>query len=428
MMSRMTKGPVTHHTATDAHRAILAHLLNAPDVEGTGTGRTEQPTREALNYVFSLDQPRNRLTSSRSLHVAAARFVWMMAANNRLADIAFYEPKVKSFTDDDLTVPGSSYGMRLRQPQPGLDQLEGAIARLRESGPTRRAAVSIYQAYDSTRDSSDVPCAFGMFFHNRSHKLNVTMVMRSNNALRLLPFNIFEFSMLAEVVALEAGLELGDLTYFTGSMHIFTGGNDIGEVERQLAAAVKYPATMKPMPSSVKPLDALKRLALFEIEVRHKSEDVSIVTVDKWIQKIHTEFDPYWAQFGFLLLLSVAVKKGQEVLDQVRNALEPAYRELVPDEAKASSSRELAIKDIPLFEGPSRDEKIVPFPQLEVGREFKRLAIRYEGERGHIGAEQLLKAQEIITGRLAARSSSGGPISMEDFEEALRQAARLSHD
>ena len=424
----MTRTPATHHTATDAHRSILTQLLGAPAVEGTGTGRTGQPTREALNYLFSLDQPRHRLTTSLRLHVAAARFVWMMAANNRLADIAFYEPKVRSFTDDDLTVPGSNYGMRLRQPQPGLDQLEGVLARLKERGPTRRAAVSIYQAHDSTRESKDIPCAFGMFFHNRSHKLDVTIVMRSNNAHHLLPFNIFEFSMLAEVVAVEAGLELGVLTYFAGSMHIYTGGNSLDEAKKISHKRGDYPPAMEAIPPASKPLDAINKLAQFETKVRHKSESVSIDTVDKWIQDIRTEFDPYWAQFGLLLLISVAVKKEQEALNRVRDALDPAYRALVPSKALATSSQELAINDSPLFDTPSRDEKIVPFPQTEVGRQFKRLAIGYEDEHGPIGAGQLLKAQEIITGRLAARSQSGGPISMEDFEEALRQAAGQSHD
>jgi hypothetical protein len=71
--------------------------------------------REYLNYSFALTDLLQRLAQSLCLYTATARIVWMMSANNRPADIAFHVPSVKSFTDDELTVPGSNYGMRLRE-------------------------------------------------------------------------------------------------------------------------------------------------------------------------------------------------------------------------------------------------------------------------------------------------------------------------
>ena len=108
--------------AGEAFGTIVKDLLSAPSLKADGDAgqRMRQGSLEHLNYGFSLGSPRDRLSGEMKATVAAARFIWMMSSNNRLADIAFYEPKVLGFTDDGLTVPGSSYGMRLRQPQPGV--------------------------------------------------------------------------------------------------------------------------------------------------------------------------------------------------------------------------------------------------------------------------------------------------------------------
>src|SRR4051812_4461069 len=100
-------------TATDAIKATLSDLLDLrrlePDEVGEAGATTTTPNqaqdgfREHLNYSFDLPFPLHRLSPKLRLHVAVARFVWMMAANNRLADIAFYEPKVAHYSDDQLT-------------------------------------------------------------------------------------------------------------------------------------------------------------------------------------------------------------------------------------------------------------------------------------------------------------------------------------
>jgi thymidylate synthase len=77
--------------------------------------------------------------------VAVARFVWMVSGDDRLADIRFYEEAVTYFSDNQISVPGSNYGTRLFQPRPGLNQIEGVIARLKEDPETRRAAAVVVE-------------------------------------------------------------------------------------------------------------------------------------------------------------------------------------------------------------------------------------------------------------------------------------------
>jgi len=120
---------VNYAEAASAFRGVLTELQTAQHLEADGenAARVRRGSREHLNYSLMLENPRQRLSERLPIYPAIARVVWMMSANNRLADIAFHEPRVKAFTDDDLTVPGSSYGMRLRQPQPGLGRGEDLI-------------------------------------------------------------------------------------------------------------------------------------------------------------------------------------------------------------------------------------------------------------------------------------------------------------
>lgn len=133
----------SHVSAAVALRSVLNDLLELSPAKGPSDSQRPGSIREQLNYQFSIQALLDRLGPRLPLDVATARFVWMMTANNRLADIAFYEPRVKSFSDDGLTVPGSSYGMRLRQPQPGLDQVANVINTLTSDRNTRRAAITV---------------------------------------------------------------------------------------------------------------------------------------------------------------------------------------------------------------------------------------------------------------------------------------------
>src|SRR5216683_2716391 len=148
---------------------VLRELLAETEPVIAGKSKSvgsERSTLERLNYQFTLSDPRDRIlwnpVRSLSVYGAIARFFWMLSGNERLKDIAFYEPKVLGFTDNALTVPGSNYGKRLFMPEPGLDQIRAIIERLQREPWTRRAAGVVYRPEDAVRESKDIPCAFGL--------------------------------------------------------------------------------------------------------------------------------------------------------------------------------------------------------------------------------------------------------------------------
>lgn len=411
----MTSESRSHSSADEAIRSTLGDVLVLPPSAGPDAPPAEfsKATRERLNYSFTLSSPLDRLSPKLGLHVAVARFVWMMASNNRLADIAFYEPKVLKYTDDQLTVPGSDYGMRLLQPEPGLNQLAGAIERLRQDPDTRRAALTIFQPADAVRESNDIPCAFGMMLHGREGRLDATMLMRSNNATTLLPFNIFEFSLLMETIAVEAGLELGQFHYFAGSMHVFER-----EVERAKGIVSAQPATiarMQPMPTNARPLEQITILAQLEAELRHESAAINVGTAQEWCDKFRDRLLPYWAQFGYLLLSSIAAKVDQRTLGVVAGQLSSEFRAFAP---KLTAAARVPMGGDSGLLGFESGSKVIQFqrPSAESERRFAQLAEDYEARKGHIPAGKLLRARHAAFDRIAARSDS---LNTELFEKII---------
>ncbi len=336
--------------ANDAYKSTLKDILSSGSeikaAETLSVGSNKK-FKEILNYNLILTNPTQRLLTNNSrgfnLPGALARFVWMMAANNRLADIEFYWGlKVAGFSDDDFTVPGSSYGARMFNASPGLDQIEAVIKRLKEDPSTRRAAVSIYHPIDAIRNSKDIPCTFGVFYHIRDNKLISTVVMRSNNAFILLPYNIFEFSLLAEIIAKEVGVEMGSMYYNALSMHVYEENYEIAQKvidSKDELNDVVFPA----MPFEPKPMEEVKKLIRLEAKIRHISAGLNNSNIDEWLRdtivvgtrdKDKIELDDYWKQFYYLLLYFIVSKKtsDKEALKKVADLIHDPYKKYLDAE------------------------------------------------------------------------------------------------
>jgi hypothetical protein len=302
----------------DAFAVTLERVLD--EGHDVHTYRRRQPDRanpssEILNFQITLANPRDRvpLNPVRAFNPVGgvARFVWMMAASNRVTDMAFYEPKVQSFTDDQLSVPGSNYGMRILQPRPGVNQLRGAIASLKREVGSRRSATVIWSPEDAVRQSRDIPCAFGTFYHLRDDRLLATAVMRSNNAYLLLPYNLFEFTLLSEVVASSIGADLGPYTHVAISMHVYEGQK---AAARQ--AIVAYNAAvrecarrpMPPMPVQPAPLEQINQLARLEAALRH---DYAVVPTGVLLARGNGALHAYWLALYQVLLVHALVRANR---------------------------------------------------------------------------------------------------------------------
>ena len=406
-------------------RKVMSDILAAPVAAGVNTGneKVKEDTNEGLGYSITLENAIDRIVWNDAyqldLPVAVARFVWMISGNNRLADIKFYHKPVENFSDDGIIVPGSSYGARIRQAFPGIDQLKGVIDKLSADANSRRAAISIYQPTDTTRDSKDVPCAFGMFFHIRNDALHTQIIMRSNNATILLPFNLFEFSLLAEVIAAECGVKFGPLKHYAASMHVYKSSRSWAE-KIATDPGSKKSKPMTAMPAKPKPLEQIRTLIEFEAELRHKSEALNDETISDWIEKVQSEFVVYWQQLAFLLIVTVARRKcSKDGLAELRVAMSSEIANVVKwDIQPESSLQEQALTPASMILN-SGNKNIVMFHQTKTSQSLQNHVLRRERMTGkQLPTATLFKLQEHFTHDMAARGNDV-EITSEEFEEAI---------
>lgn len=441
------------------HRTVT-EMLDSPRLDG------DKPSFEQLYYQTGMANPRARITTNHvhSLNIvsAVARFVWMIAGSNRLEDIAFYEAKVRDFTDDDLTVPGSSYGKRLFDAAPGLDQIRGVVERLREDSGTRQAAAVVWVPADAVRESRDIPCTFGMFFHIRENTLTMCTIMRSNNAFVLLPYNFFEFSLLGETIAATLGVPLGAYIHFAASMHVYQSveakARTIAETEA--GASIEMPPIPGPDQVRLEEAKALNEegrekdraidlataigqaseLARLEAQLRH------CYTRDEFTSKVaeaRSSLNDYWfGLFGVLAAWGASKRNFQDelvtLLDELPSYLQQSVRNTIltssPQAAQNGAERQpaqdAAATDDPLHLELAMDLPLMPHQKIyedQAGQSMLRVlraVTDYSTRVASIPADKFVDLLEILSSDGYALAGRAGGSSAANYEVTDDQILR----
>jgi len=129
------------------------------------------------------------------------------------------------YSGDGATYHGA-YGFRLRH-EFGMDQIKRAYDVLSSAPATRQAILQIWKpeidmpAGDGQPNSSDIPCNVMSLLKVRDGRLHWSQIMRSNDIMRGLPYNIIQFTMLQEVMASWLGCDLGEYFHLSDSLHIY---------------------------------------------------------------------------------------------------------------------------------------------------------------------------------------------------------------
>lgn len=122
----------------------------------------------------------------------AAEALWILAGDDTVQGIAPYNPNIAQFSDDGVRFFGA-YGPRIVQ------QLDYVIGKLVEDKDTRQAGLVTWRI--NPPQTKDVPCTIAMFFSIRNNELHCDVFMRSSDAWLGLPYDTFNFTMVALKVA-----------------------------------------------------------------------------------------------------------------------------------------------------------------------------------------------------------------------------------
>lgn len=102
-----------------------------------------------------------------------------------------------------------------------FDQIKQVINKLQKKPSTRQAVIQLFDASDIANQYKDTPCTLSLQFLIRNNRLDMYTMMRSNDAFRGVPHDIFVFTMLQEMIARRVGVEMGMYTHFVTSMHLY---------------------------------------------------------------------------------------------------------------------------------------------------------------------------------------------------------------
>jgi thymidylate synthase len=146
----------------------------------------------------------------------------------------------------------------------------------------------------------------------RAGKLEAITTMRSNDVILGLPYDIFLFTMLQEMMAVELELELGVYHHIVGSLHIYESDLDWS---KEIVEA--NPTIVESMPRmlTVAGIDAL-------LEGERQTRDPSTTEAS------HGLADGYWLALLDVLRYCNGLRVGESVAALPTSA-SPLYRKLI---------------------------------------------------------------------------------------------------
>jgi thymidylate synthase len=186
---------------------------------------------EITDFSFTVENPLsclydNKRRGSQSKYIAA-EFIWYFSGRRDLEFIEKYASFWKHVANPDGTL-NSAYGHLLfnRKNEHGKTQWQWAYDSLVADKDTRQAIMH-FNTPDHQRDGNkDFVCTLSGNFHIRENKLNLTINMRSNDAILgtatdVAFFCVLQIQMWYLLQEKYPNLELGTYTHYVHSMHIY---------------------------------------------------------------------------------------------------------------------------------------------------------------------------------------------------------------
>lgn len=153
--------------------------------------------------------------------------LWVLSGSTEINYLKHFLPRASDFSDDGVTWR-AGYGGRIFNAGPtNVDQFKYVYETLSKDPGSRQAVVALW---DPTKDcnasgSKDLPCSNWLAFAIRNGKLDCTLTMRSSDVLwGFSSINVYEFTVMQEIMAGMLGVPVGQYFHFTNSMHCYIEG------------------------------------------------------------------------------------------------------------------------------------------------------------------------------------------------------------
>ena len=202
--------------------SAFSYFLNEIRCNGVEFG----DTKALFNVGFTIEHPTDMmiLNGERQWNreYADAEWQWYLSGDcniSKLGEIyGKIPPILKRMADEDGNV-NSNYGWQWQRNH----QLDNIVAMLESNPDTRQAAISIYDAkeIDDGCYQNDTPCTYAVQFTILNNKLNMAVVMRSNDLWFGFCNDQYCFASLQMLVAYELGIECGEYYHYAHNLHLY---------------------------------------------------------------------------------------------------------------------------------------------------------------------------------------------------------------
>ena len=154
---------------------------------------------------------------------AEAEWQWYLSGDRNIAKLGELYGKVpeiwKCMADGDGNV-NSNYGWQWKR----NDQIGYVIDLLKHEPDTRQATISIYDCKEHDTFTFDTPCTYAVQFTILDNKLNMSVVMRSNDLWYGFCNDQYQFSKLQHYVwnrLKNKDVEIGTYFHFAHNLHLY---------------------------------------------------------------------------------------------------------------------------------------------------------------------------------------------------------------
>jgi len=181
-------------------------------------------TKALFNIGFYLNNPLEvditNINRDWNKEYAEAEWQWYLSGDPSVETLGEIYGKVPPIWDkmaDSERKCRSNYGWQWER----NFQLDHIIAKLRNVKDTRHAAISIYDGKEISTYAKDTPCTYAIQFTIVNNKLNMAVLMRSNDLWYGFCNDQYCFVMLQKMIAEALILEIGDYYHFAHNLHLY---------------------------------------------------------------------------------------------------------------------------------------------------------------------------------------------------------------
>ena len=203
---------------TEFNRADDAFIYSYDLIRFTGVDFDN--TKALFNVGFTIKEPMyNKINADFrewSDTYAEREWQWYLSGNPNAEEIAKKAPIWNHHMDENGEVR-SNYGWQWKR----KNQLDYIISKLQANPNTRHAAITIYDAKEWPTYQHDTPCTYAVQFTVLNDKLNMAVMMRSNDLWYGFCNDQYCFSRLQLMVADRLGIRLGTYFHFAHNLHLY---------------------------------------------------------------------------------------------------------------------------------------------------------------------------------------------------------------